>query len=120
MSNCHFWGQGRLPVTAKERMVAATEEWRGTQVGPLLGFLHLRAPNQVTGYLCKLFFDEKNRENVVNSVASMKDWRITWRREMLKEEKDSLREMLMRFSVIGRVVSCDSLIKVVMIPFYPP
>ena len=101
-------------------MVAATEEWRRTQLGPLLGFLHLRAPNHVTGYLCKLFFDEKNRENVVNSVASMKDWRITWRREMLEEERDSLREMLMRFSVIGRVVSCDSLIKVVMIPFYPP
>ena len=67
---------------------------------------------QLTGYLAKLFFSEKNRENVITAVSNMRGWRETWQREMLNSEKTALRQLLQRFSVIGRVISSDSLVKV--------
>ena len=51
---------------------------------------------------------------MIAAVANMNDWKATWKREMLEVEKESLRELLKRFSVIGRVVSSDSLIKVII------
>ena len=41
------WGVGVLPTDAKKRKEAAEEEWKGEKLGPLVGFRHLRAPNQV-------------------------------------------------------------------------
>jgi hypothetical protein len=111
-SKCHFWGAGRIPPAAKSRMEAATEEWKGDFLGSLLGFRHTKAPNQVTGYLCRLFFAENNRESVVEAVSKMSDWRRTYRREMEENEKAVLGELIQRMSVIGRVIASDSLIKV--------
>lgn len=93
-------------------MEQATEEWRGQILGPLLGFLHLRAPNQVTGYLCSLFFSEGNRENVIKAIGSMKHWQTDWRRNISEVEEENFRRLLQRFNVIGRVIASDSLIQV--------
>ena len=46
-SNCP-WGVGNLGEPARKRKEAAEEEWKGEKLGPLLGFRHLKAPNQVT------------------------------------------------------------------------
>ena len=45
-SNCP-WGVGNLGDAARKRKEAAEEEWKGEKLGPLLGFRHLKAPNQV-------------------------------------------------------------------------
>ena len=45
-SNCP-WGVGDLGEAARKRKEAAEEEWKGEKLGPLLGFRHLKAPNQV-------------------------------------------------------------------------
>ena len=55
----------RIPAGKLE---AATEEWKGERLGTLLGFKHTKAPNQVTGYLCSLFFAESTRESIVEAV----------------------------------------------------
>lgn len=93
-------------------MEAALEKWKDEKLWKLLGFHHAKAPNQVTGYLCKLFFEETNRENVIEAVASMKDWKKTWQQPMSEEKKQDLKSLLQMFSVIGRVLASDSLIRV--------
>ena len=45
-SNCP-WGVGNLGEGARKRKEAAEEEWKGEKLGSLLGFRHLKAPNQV-------------------------------------------------------------------------
>ena len=45
-SNCP-WGAGSLGASAKKRKEDAEEEWKGEKLGPLIGFRHLKAPNQV-------------------------------------------------------------------------
>ena len=47
-SNCP-WGVGRLGEAARKRKEDAEEEWKGEKLGTLLGFRHLKAPNQVAG-----------------------------------------------------------------------
>ena len=111
-SKCLVWGAGQIPQAAKQRMEAATEEWKGERLGTLLGFKHTKAPNQVTGYLCSLFFAESTRESIVEAVSKMRGWGSAYRREMQPVEKDALRKLLQRLGVIGRVIASDSHIKV--------
>ena len=93
-------------------MEAATEEWKGERLGTLLGFKHTKAPNQVTGYLCRLFFAESTRDSIVEAVSKMRGWGSAYRREMQTVEKDALKKLLQRLGVIGRVIASDSHIKV--------
>ena len=110
-SNCP-WGIGRLPEDAKQRKELAEEEWKGEKLGKLIGFRHLRAPNQVTGNMVKLFFSEERRGEVVEALGTMSAWQSTWEREMMEEEKEQIRSLLQRLSVINRVMSCDSVVKI--------
>ena len=111
-SKCPVWGAGQIPPAAKQRMEAATEEWKGERLGHLLGFRHTKAPNQITGYLCRLFFAESTRDSIVEAVSKMRGWASAYRREMQTGEKDALRKLLQRLGVIGRVIASDSHIKV--------
>ena len=111
-SKCLVWGAGQIPPAAKQRMEAATEEWKGERLGTMLGFKHTKAPNQVTGYLCSLFFAESTRESIVEAVSKMRGWGSAYRREMQTVEKDALKKLLQRLGVIGRVIASDSHIKV--------
>ena len=111
-SKCLVWGAGQIPPAAKKRMEAATEEWKGERLGTLLGFKHTKAPNQVTGYLCRLFFAESTRDSIVEAVSKMRGWGSAYRREMQTVEKDALKKLLQRLGVIGRVIASDSHIKV--------
>jgi hypothetical protein len=111
-SKCLVWGAGKIPPSVKQRIEAATEEWKGERLGSLLGFKHTKAPNQVTGYLCRLFFAESSRDAILEAVSKMRGWRSAHQREMETTEKDALRNLLQRLSVIGRVIASDSHIKV--------
>ena len=115
-SKCLVWGAGQIPPAARLRMEAATEEWKGERLGSLLGFRHTKAPNQITGYLCRLFFAESTRDSVVEAVSNMRGWGSAYRREMQTGEKDALRKLLQRLGVIGRVIASDSHIKVYVVP----
>ena len=106
------WGTGRLPKEAKQRKELAEEEWKGEKLGRLIGFRHLRAPNQVTGNMVKLFFSEERRDEVVEALGSMSAWQRAWGREMTVEEKDQIASLLQRLSVINRVMSSDSVVKI--------
>jgi hypothetical protein len=116
--NCLLWGAGRIPEPTKLRLGEGEEEWKGKHLGTLLGFKHTKAPNQITGYLCRRFFAEDNRQSVLEAVAKMSGWMSTYRREMKSEEKEALRNLLQRFSVIGRVIASDRHIKVVIFTIY--
>ena len=111
-SNCHFWGAGRIPEPSRSRMEAGAEEWKAKHLGTLLGFKHTKAPNQITGYLCRRFFAEDNRDSVVEAVGKMSGWRSAHRREMQLTEKEALKNLIQRFSIIGRVIASDRHIKV--------
>jgi hypothetical protein len=106
------WGMGRLPKEAKQRKELAEEEWKGEKLGKLIGFRHLRAPNQVTGNMVKLFFSEKRRDEVVEALSSMSAWQRAWGREMTVEEKEQIRCLLQRLSVINRVMSSNSVVEI--------
>ena len=62
------WGVGVLPAGAKKRKDDAEEEWKGEKLGPLVGFRHLRAPNQVTGNMVQVFFSEQRGGDVLAAV----------------------------------------------------
>ena len=106
------WSVGKLPEPAKKRKEAAEEEWKGEKLGPLIGFRHLRAPNQVTGNMVRLFFSEQQREKILDALGSMQAWQISRNRGMTNEEREQIRTLLQRLSVINRVMSSDSVIKV--------
>ena len=110
--NCLLWGAGRIPEQTKLRLEAGGEEWKGKHLGTLLGFKHTKAPNQITGYLCLRFFAEDNRDSVLEAVGKMSGWRSAYGREMQLREKEALRNLLQRFSVIGRIIASDRRIKV--------
>ena len=95
-SKCLFWGKGRIPPEAKKRKEDAEEEWKGEHEGYLLGFKHSKAPNQVTGYMCKLMFSKENRENIIIAVSMMRGWKEAWKRHMSEAEKQQLRTLLQR------------------------
>ena len=115
-SKCLVWGAGEIRPAARQRMEAATEEWKGERLGLLLGFRHTKAPNQITGYLCRLFFAESTRDSIVEAVSKMRGWGSAYRREMQTGEKEALRKLLQRLGVIGRVIASDSHIKVYVLP----
>ena len=106
------WSVGQLPPDAKARKEAAEQEWKGQKLGPLIGFRHLRAPNQVTGNMVKVFFSEQRREDVLDAVGSLKAWQLSRGRDMTAEEREQLRSLLQRLSVINRVMSSDSVVKI--------
>ena len=116
-SNCP-WGVGALPADAKKRRDAAEEEWKGEKLGPLVGFRHLRAPNQVTGNMVKVFFSEQRRDDVLAAVGSLKAWQLSRGTPMTAEEKEQLRILLQRLSVINRVMSSDSVVKIMQFRSY--
>ena len=106
------WNVGALPPLAKQRKENAEEEWKGEKLGPLIGFRHLRAPNQVTGNMVKVFFSEERRGEVLEAVGSLKAWQLSRGRDMTVEEKENLRLLLQRLNVINRVMSSDSVVKI--------
>ena len=112
------WGVGVLPAGAKKRKDAAEEEWKGEKLGPLVGFRHLRAPNQVTGNMVQVFFSEQRREDVLAAVGSLKAWQLSRGRDMAVEEKEQLRSVLQRLNVINRVMSSDSVVKIMAFRSY--
>ena len=112
------WSVGVLPPDAKARKEAAEQEWKGQKLGPLIGFRHLRAPNQVTGNMVKVFFSEQRREEVLDAVGSLKAWQLSRGRDMTAEEKEQLRSLLQRLSVINRVMSSDSVVKIMKFRSY--
>jgi hypothetical protein len=105
------WMKGRLGE-AKERKEKAEKEWKSEKLGRLIGFRDLKAPNQVTGNMVKLFFSEEKRPQVVAALASMRAWQQSRGRDMTEEEKQQISCLLQRFNVINRVMSCDEVIKI--------
>ena len=96
-SKCLVWGAGQIPQAAKQRMEAATEEWKGERLGTLLGFKHTKAPNQVTGYLCSLFFAESTRESIVEAVSKMRGWGSAYR-SLAAGDEDTFRLILIKLN----------------------
>ena len=107
-----------MPAGAKKRKDDAEEEWKGEKLGPLVGFRHLRAPNQVTGNMVQVFFSEQRRADVLAAVSSLKAWQLSRGRDMTVEEKEQLRSVLQRLNVINRVMSSDSVVKIMAFRSY--
>ena len=112
------WNIGKLPEAAKRRKEAAEEEWKSRKLGPLIGFRHLRAPNQVTGNMVRLFFSEQQREKILDALGSMEAWQVSRSRGMTSGEREQIRILMQRLSVINRVMSSDSVIKVMKFRSY--
>ena len=105
------WMKGRLGE-AKGRKESAEKEWKSEKLGRLIGFRDLKAPNQVTGNMVKVFFSEEKRPQVVAALASMRAWQQSRGRDMTEEEKQQISCLLQRFNVINRVMSSDEVVKI--------
>ena len=55
---------------------------------------------------------DERRDEVVEALGSMSAWQRAWGREMMIEEKEQIRCLLQRLSVINRVMSSDSVVKI--------
>ena len=110
-SKCLQWGDGVIPPTTKSRYEKCEAEWK-EKLGPLVGFKDKHCPNQVTGAMADLFFSERNRQSVINSVENLALWRKSYRREMFESEKENLRRLLQGISVLGRVGTSGGLVQV--------
>ena len=111
-SGCLQWGAGRIPEYKKNRLEKMREEWKGKFLGPLIGFRHRKAPNQITGPLVDQFFSQSNKNKVIQSISELSGWKEAYRREMTDKEKNNFMELFQRLSVIGRVVLSGRLIHV--------
>ena len=67
---------------------------------------------QVTGYMVQQFFSEAKREQVLEALSSMRAWHVSRGSSMTEEEKEKIRSLMQRLTVINRVMSSDSLVKV--------
>ena len=98
--------------TRKEILEDTREEWKSDHLGLLIGYKHRMAPNQITGNLVDLFLSEGQIPNVVKAVADMKGWRKFHKRTMNEEEKEILKTLLTRLSVISHVVNSREIVQV--------
>lgn len=73
---------------------------------------------QVTGNMVRVFFSEERREEVLAAIGSLKAWQLSRGRDMTVEVKEQLRCLLQRLNVINRVMSCDSVVKVMAFRSY--
>ena len=67
---------------------------------------------QVTGNMVKLFFSEAKREQVVEALSSMRAWQVSRGASLTEEEKDKIRRLMQKLAVINRVMSSDSVVRV--------
>ena len=52
---------------------------------------------------------------MIEAVASMSGWQLYWQRVMTEQEKEHLRRFLQQMAVINRVMSSDSVVKVLIL-----
>ena len=62
--------------------------------------------------MVKQLFSEDKREKVLESLSSMRAWQVSRGRNMTDEEKEKIRCLMQRLTVINRVMSSDSVVKV--------
>lgn len=62
--------------------------------------------------MVKQLFSEDKREEVLESLSSMRAWQVSRGRNMTDEEKEKIRCLMQRLTVINRVMSSDSVVKV--------
>ena len=111
LSGCRQWGQGRLPVTAKERYMVLKEKWK-VELGAILGFRNKKAPNQITGHLCDLFFHEKRRQSLLELIKSLGIWDKSSKRELTQTKISNFERLIEGVAVISRVAASNQKIRV--------
>ena len=111
LSGCRQWGDGKLPQVEKERYMELKEEWK-SKLGPILGFKNKKAPNQITGHLCDMFFHEEQRPALITLIGDLGIWDEEGKRELTQTELNNFKTLIEGASVIGRVASCNQKVKV--------
>ena len=111
LSGCHQWGDGRIPEAEKVRYMHLKEEWKA-KLGPILGFRNKKAPNQITGHFCDMFFHENQRRELIELIANLQIWSEEGKRELTETELNNFKTLIQGAAVICRVASCNQKVKV--------
>ena len=62
--------------------------------------------------MVKQLFSEAKRDEVIEALSSMRAWQVSRGRSMTDEEKEKIRSLMQRLAVVNRVMSSDSVVKV--------
>ena len=62
--------------------------------------------------MVKQLFSEAKRDEVIEALSSMRAWQVSRGRSMTYEEKEKIRSLMQRLAVVNRVMSSDSVVKV--------
>ena len=62
--------------------------------------------------MVKQLFSEAKRDEVIEALSSMRAWQVSRGRCMTDEEKEKIRSLMQRLAVVNRVMSSDSVVKV--------
>ena len=98
-------------MTAKERYMVLKEKWK-VELGAILGFRNKKAPNQITGHLCDLFFHEKRRQSLLELIKSLGIWDKNSKRELTQTEISNFQRLIEGVAVISRVAASNQKIRV--------